>query len=397
MSSEKLFVLKSPKKHFWLSCQVIEDHFLKAFEKSDLPVEELLIDQKLNPGQLEAFQKLNGRIHLFFLSDILNYQDICQQLKDLQLTNIIYYIPVYGNMTMEVYRWLGLDELLRDREVYLLGASPRSCQQIKRFTNEASIEYVPYCFEEGLIPKTPHPTIDLVYAGRITPQKNVLELLLTFREAHAFNPDLRLHIAGEFHDRMYHLHGYKVEIEKFKEAVKAALSSPGVIYHGQLGQSQLLELYSNCDYFVSMSTYHDEDFGMSACQAASQGLKLILSDWGGHGAFKKNAHMVSVTVDIYNIPKISRGELKKILATIKKPEKDESRQFQERFSYESFILHMKNLMQKKPLKFGGMSDLYKHYAALATKTFPFANTERQQESHDFYLSIYDSYLHDNEP
>ena len=51
----------------------------------------------------------------------------------------------------------------------------------------------------------------------------------------------------------------------------------------------LKTIYNACDCFVSLSTYHDEDYGMSVIEALSCGLPLVLSDWAGYSGFQSRA------------------------------------------------------------------------------------------------------------
>ncbi len=120
--SSKLFIIKSLRDHFWQSCRIIETHTLKAIKESDLPYDILETDDVLSPEQLAKIKSSSSPIHLYFLSDVLKYQAICSQLMD--LTNARYYFPIYGNMTMEVYRWLELGVMLKEQAVFFIGASP---------------------------------------------------------------------------------------------------------------------------------------------------------------------------------------------------------------------------------------------------------------------------------
>jgi glycosyltransferase involved in cell wall biosynthesis len=390
-----LIVFTSRSPHFWLSCQVIESHILAAFKYSDLPYEIFEIDKEINHHQVESLKELaqHSNLHFYFLSDVLRFQDLCLQIEKADLSRHRYYFPIFGNMTMEVYRWLELSNLLYKKDVFLLGASPRSCQQISRFVT-GSIFHVPFCFQEEIfLPFTPTEGVNLIYAGRITPQKNVLELLMTFRKAKLLNPSLHLHIAGDFHERGFHLHGYKISMDKFVKDFKRLIQAEGITWHGNLSQFDLLKLLGKMDHFISMSTYHDEDFGMSACQSAYLGLGLILSDWGGHGSLRSQGTLIKVRVDEYSLPKIDQGDLLKTLVNLG-PKNNSNPSLMKHFSYKVFIERLKKLMHQRPAPFEGLSELYKKYGTLAIKTYPFFNGTAEQEKRDFYLSIYESYLKD---
>jgi glycosyltransferase involved in cell wall biosynthesis len=395
-NNKKLIILKSTKNHFWKSCQIIEEQMLLALNKSDLDITFLELEENFSEDQLNWIKKYAEEdLHFFFLSDILVYQDICKRIKELNLRSTRYYFPIYGNMTVEIYRWLLLEKILKDQDVVFLGASTRSCQQIDKFINHGAVYHLPFCFETSSRTNDQSKTIDLVYAGRITPQKNIFELISAFKYAFDFNPSIRLHIAGDFHLRMFHLHGYSIDALKFQQTFNELIVHPGIIFHGNLDQSALSALFSRSDYFVSMSTYHDEDFGMSACQAACHGMGLILSDWGGHGDFLKNSKFVPVEVDSFNLPKITSGALIKILAGLTANSHKTSKDYYQRyFSHQLFHKKLKTLMTKAPVPYQGQSSLFHEYAHKALKGSPFHNPEQESELRNFYLSIYESYLLD---
>lgn len=386
----KIIIFKSRTEHFWYSCRIIEEHILNAFKQSSLNYEIYEWNDSLTNDQLDKLKKSEDKLHFYFLSDFMKQQDICLQLKTATI-NGTYYIPIYGNMTVEIYRWLSLGKLLKDQKVFLLGASRRSCLQIQSFV-DAEIVEVPFCFETHVKRKSSSDKINLVYAGRITPQKNIIEMIQAFREAYDYNSNLHLHIAGQFHDRKFHLHGYSLDLKKYNDEVLSLFYHPGITYHQNLDQNQLLNLYSESDYFISMSTYHDEDFGMSACQASVIGLGLILSDWGGQAAFKENAQFIPVTVNELSLPVINQTKLMKTLAGLKHPPVSNS--YKDRFSYSSFIQNLSRLVSSDPGTFKGLRSLYEEYAQIGLKTFPFSNLEKSPTKKDFYLKVYQSYLSD---
>lgn len=387
----KIIIFKSKTEHFWHSCRIIEEHILNAFQKSEILFEIYECQNSLTTEQLKTLANTSFDLHFYFLSDFLKQQDLCSEIISAGIKGK-FYIPIYGNMTVEIYRWLSLGKTLKGQKVFLLGASHRSCRQIKQFV-DADVVEIPFCFETMLEKvERDKDSIDLVYAGRITPQKNILEMLETFHEAHQFNSKLHLHVAGQFHDRKFHLHGYSLDLDKYNERIRSLLNHPAITFHQNLNQDELLNLYQQCDYFISMSTYHDEDFGMSACQAAVMNLGLILSDWGGQAAFKDHSFFVPVSVNTLSLPVINKMSLLKILSGLKV--KRQQTRYREHFSYQSFINNLQTLINKNPSPFEGLTRLYEDYAGLGLKTFPFDNLEQSPTKKDFYLAIYQSYLSD---
>jgi hypothetical protein len=396
MKSKKLIIFSSAKVHFWQSLQIIELHMLEAFKYCQTQIEVMQCQDHLSDEQSHYIKTINLKydLYFFFLSDSLILQNLVEKL--ITLTNGHYIIPIYGNMTMELWRWQKLDKLLQGLSVLLLGASHRSCQQIQAFCNEGMIKKLPYPFSTTIVKKPKSfETIDLIYAGRITPQKNILTLIQAFLDAKTFNQKLRLHIAGNFHERQWHLHGLAIDFKTFQQKFYAALeqSKESIIYHGELEQESLLALYAQMDYFISLSTYHDEDYGMSAAQAYSMGLPLLLSDWGGHASFSQ-AVLFPVYYNDNLIPKVSSLHVTRTLIKLNRPSMDIS---SPKFcSLEKFAKAIDHIVQHDMFSpFKGLSDLYHQYLFKALKGYPFSsqNSVGEDAGH-LYHQIYQNYAKD---
>lgn len=389
-----LVVIKSKKPHFWQSCRVIEEQSLLALKNSGMSHKVFEIEEEMSTEEIEWLHNHAGvELIFFFLSDFLKQQNICRQILEVKLPQKRFLFPVYGNMTMEIYRWLELGKKLQGEKVVLLGASSRSCEQIRRLTCGAKIELLPYCFETEATPaERSLSTIDLVYAGRLTPQKNILELVSSFKEAFSHNPKLRLHLAGLYDPRLFHLHGYALDFEQFQKQFQDEIQSPGIVFHGNLKQYELLELFGKSDYFISMSTYHDEDFGMSACQAAIQGTGLILSDWGGHADFLQNSIFIPVKVNSQNIPRIETTSLIKKLIALTAVKSSSREYYRQYFSHQKFAERLGIILKNETLPFQGMSPLFEDFAKKSLKGAPLENIEGDLNKFNFYLSLYSSYL-----
>ena len=118
----KIIIFKSAKEHFWYSCRIIEEHILNAFKQSNLQYEIYEWHESLTPDQIKTLKEEKNFLHFYFLSDFMKQQELCLQLKTASIKGS-YYIPIYGNMTVEIYRWLSLGNILKDQKVFLLGAS----------------------------------------------------------------------------------------------------------------------------------------------------------------------------------------------------------------------------------------------------------------------------------
>ena len=202
----RVHVFIHTKEHFWKSMNIIEENILCALKSSNIDFE--LVDS----SRFSSYPNKKDIKYAYFLSDGFLWQENLELLENFK--GIKYIFPVYGNMTMELNRWNYIDKKLKGFDVHLLAASTRSKKQLQALTKNALIHVVPYPTEaqEIIKDKSSH----MVYAGRITPQKNILELMNTFLKAVEYNFDLRLNICGNFDKRAYHLHGYSIDFKCFK-------------------------------------------------------------------------------------------------------------------------------------------------------------------------------------
>lgn len=391
----KIFILRNKAKHVWHSLNVIEENISRAFNSSQLPIEYFDIQDALTPEQIEKLKQhqLTSPVFVYFLSDNINWNRVAQQCKE--IANLTYLLPIYGNMTIETKRWEQLNEILIGERVILLGASERSSEQIKILTHRGStVTTLPYPMEiEPPLDLRPKDNIiRIVYAGRITTGKNILQLMEVFTKAVNFKPHLELHIAGDFHDRGHHFHGYGISLPKLKYTFEKyiAESDSKIFYHGQLSQEELYKLYSQMDVFCSPSAYHDEDFGVSAAQAGLSGLDLILSDWGGHASFP-GEKLVRVNVDDLNIPQVDKELLfKNFLKLTKKELRQQNLELKHYLSFKKFNDEMRGFLQTPPSTYLGASSIYKQFCQATKKCQPFFG--KTVEARNLYYSIYDSYL-----
>lgn len=121
----------------------------------------------------------------------------------------------------------------------------------------------------------------VLYAGRISVQKNIFSLLDVLEK----NPKLHLIICGDVDslglphfdsDTKVHLPILLVEeISKRKIGKR-------IEFRNFLSQVELREMMQACDYQISLSAHYGEDFGYSIAQGLAAGLKSILTEWGGH-------------------------------------------------------------------------------------------------------------------
>ncbi|MCE5249720.1 glycosyltransferase [bacterium] len=105
----------------------------------------------------------------------------------------------------------------------------------------------------------------MLYAGRVSKDKNLVFLITIFRNIKAIHPALNLVIAGDGPD--------------LDELRRLTADEPCIVFTGRLNREELPELYSGADVFVFPST--TDTFGMVVIEAQSCGLPAVVTDRGG--------------------------------------------------------------------------------------------------------------------
>lgn len=102
---------------------------------------------------------------------------------------------------------------------------------------------------------------DLLYLGRIAPNKRVERLVRFLERVVTERPSITLHVVGPDPDGLWPQVSHEVAARGLEERVR---------YHGFLEAAALAEVAKVCGFFVSASRY--EGFGLSAIEGMSIGL-----------------------------------------------------------------------------------------------------------------------------
>lgn len=138
------------------------------------------------------------------------------------------------------------------------------------------------------------------YAGRISPEKGVEEIVKNFIEFSKNNKNQRLIIAGDITADLEHLVEYKKEIKKLVKSVE------NIIMIGY--QEDLIEFYKEIDFMIIGS--YIEGISVAALDALASGVPVISSDVGSmHEVININN---GVLFKLQNLVKNPFGKNKKL-------------------------------------------------------------------------------------
>lgn len=123
----------------------------------------------------------------------------------------------------------------------------------------------------------------VVYAGRITMEKNFHSILEAIRHLLHSGARLKLLVARKVEDvpfRQFHMHGGDLDA-KIQELVEDLGLSAYVRFVPWLDHAHLNELHNVGDVFINLTLAAGENFGYAQVEAMSAGLPVIATAWGG--------------------------------------------------------------------------------------------------------------------
>lgn len=123
----------------------------------------------------------------------------------------------------------------------------------------------------------------LVYAGRVTVEKNVHAIVEAVSEVKRLGYSIKLIIVGKIEDvpfREFQMHSVNLE-GKINALIEASGISESITILGWQEPHELNEILNTADAFINLTLHHDENFGLSQIEAMSAGLPVIGTAWGG--------------------------------------------------------------------------------------------------------------------
>lgn len=346
-------------------------------------------------------------------SNFIQFFDLHPELKKSEII-----IHLYGDFTLNSPVWKQCSEILKEYKVKFICASKEQYDFVGQMvTNkQAVLSWVPFPVDTNFfrVSKTNESTLRLkhniaegefvfIYTGRVSRQKNVLELVELFlRFQKLLNTKMHLLIAGPFDNIGVSYIGRHFVNESYPYKFNKLINkqeSVNVIYLGNLCQEGLKSYYNLADCYVSLAAHNDEDFGMAPAEAICCGLPLLLSDWGGfksfHRAFSEFCHLIPIKESDGRLVPVSKMAQKGMFESLAKNiKKEKSKKIQERahstFSVENVSKRLQGIFSSKGEKFEGFTGDFFSLANIieARGDKPFLSDKYSP----FYYKIYRPYL-----
>lgn len=310
----KVALVYSFEESEWFSCTVINKNLRKAY--MELFGEENLVhinykrNRQVSISDLKKISSENVE-KIIFIDHKPTPIDFLKELKNLEQEkkdSKEYIIHVFGDYPLYLTEWRSVNELLLGKKVKYICASEKQRKYIQKYMVQKEIVFVspfpvdPRHFnydarnrvklrsELGIKPNEKV----MIYTGRLSYQKRISELVDLFLcsiKKEKISKDNKLLIIGKYDLLgLQYLSYSQIYGEYFRSVDKILRKYPGledhVIFYGEVENEKLNDYYNLADYYVSLSTYHDEDYGMSVAESLCSGLPALLTNWAGYSSFQ---------------------------------------------------------------------------------------------------------------
>ncbi len=380
----KIALVYSEKLPFWISSQTIRSNLLDAYLLA-FPNASVIPTDYEGAGKSQFVQKITqGKFDkIIFLESSPTPLQLLKELfnKKTPSAKTEFYFHIYGDFTLFTPEWFLIFKTLKKAYVKILLASPAQMGLVSEFFHNKkksnlllcpfpinSNNFYPSQIREKLREQfgIKNDEIVLLYSGRISPQKGfplILKWLDRFIKETGIR-NIRLLIAGNFDDLgtpfWGKAHPMGLSYFSFQRTLQSLseLSVHQVQYLGLQKTAELRKICELSDIFVSLSTYHDEDYGMAPLEAIFCGCSALLSSWGGFNSFgdlPSDVKFCTVKIGpkglVMSYSSFKKGLTTLITQAIKKPQLRGERiiRYQDSFSVKA-LSHLLLKIHKTPAK-----------------------------------------------
>lgn len=297
----------------WFSCTVINKNlrlaYQAAFGEKNIIHIDYTRDRKIAEDDLKKLADLKVK-KIIFIDHKPTPIDFLLQLKSLEpeyFKTVEYSIHVFGDFPLYLREWRSVFDLLDNLKLKFIAASVKQKKFVQKFLHQKDIvEVSPFPVKEESFTFDEKKRLKyrkelgldkekvFLYTGRLTYQKRITDLIEIFIELlkeGRLAKDSKLLLVGSVDMLGMPYLGFSQLLGEYFRDIEKKINlnkefENNVVLVGRVENSELERYYLASDCFVSLSTYHDEDYGMSVAEALNSGLPAIITDWAGYSSFQ---------------------------------------------------------------------------------------------------------------
>lgn len=293
MPHKKRIVLLTSQDNFvWMSMQeiipMIEESWSSLCQKEDYSLVKINVDESSPVKFMPDLIASDLIVITCFNTKIARFIKMIRENFKID-TKFFFYLHGLATIGLWPLERFGVLSLFTSSDLFV-GTCDGDLESMKISFSNARVKKIPFTISD--FPLT-HEHLSghspLVYIGRISPQKNLDQMILAYshlplniRENHS------LYLYGNEDHLGFPNIGLEENryLEKLKELVNSLNLHGQVVFKGFVERLQIQNELGSNYIFMSPSTHSDENFGMAAFRALLSGATCILSDWGGHKEYK---------------------------------------------------------------------------------------------------------------
>lgn len=330
----RIVILKTEQNYVWTSMQeilpAIENLWLDASKDISSIVELINVDCSKPLQHKNSLFSADLIIVTAFNADIANFLAFTRKALN-NLSPWIFYLHGLATFGMWPAFIFGLRDCFLKHDKFI-GTCPGDQHCLAEVFEDFHYDQIPFYLlpiKEQKIELTENK-INFHYMGRISPQKNIIDMIKGLALFLKIEPETTLHIFGE-EDHLGHPN-MGIEEKNYFKKIKLKIDELNIKDHikfyGKVKREQLQYLLNTLNpqsnFFISCTSHSDENFGMAAFRALKSNWSCLLSSWGGHKNFLKyyKNQTTSLKLSFENgKPFVDKNEIAKKMETLVYSEK----------------------------------------------------------------------------